>query len=227
MNNFNKIKQITIDFLKQFFIIIIYLFIVITLQLIFKKALISSNIFIMNISNLTIELITLTIFILIFRNYLAPDYYDFKKNGHKYLKKYYRYYLIGLVIMIISNIIISSFVTTSTNEELNRFYLKELPIYSILSIVVMAPIIEECLTRIILKDTFKTSFLFYLFSGLIFGSLHLLSASSLNEIFYIIPYGALGFVFAMMYKKSNNIWTNIFFHSLHNFIAIMIIFGGI
>ena len=90
-----------------------------------------------------------------FRNYLIPDFEDFKKSGKEYIKKYCKYWLIGLAIMIISNVIISFVCPISTNEELNREFLKKLPIYSILAVTIFAPIIEESMTRIILKDVFK------------------------------------------------------------------------
>ena len=223
----DRIKKITIDIIKQLLIIVLYIFLVIGLELLFKNDLLSTNNILSNISNITIELIILTIFILIFHKYLIPDFDDFKNNGKKYIKKVYHYWLIGLVIMIISNIIISISIGISTNQELNETLLSKLPISSIITIIVFAPIIEECMTRVILKDTFKYPIFYYLLSGIIFGSLHLLSASSIQEIVYVIPYGTLGFAFAMMYKKTNNVWTNIFFHSLHNLIAVLIIFRSL
>ena len=70
--------------------------------------------FINNLSNITTELITLTFFILIFRKYIIPDFYDFKKNKKSYIKKCFSYWIIGLVIMVISNIIINIFIGIST-----------------------------------------------------------------------------------------------------------------
>lgn len=220
----NSFYRIANDCLKQLLIIIFYIFTIIGLQLFFIKELRSTDMVIVNVVSTLIELIILTAFVIIFRKKLVPDFDDFKKNGKEYIKKYYHYYLIGLVIMVISNIVIGLFINPSTNETLNRDYLFKLPVYSIISMVIIAPIIEECMTRAILKDTFKTSFIYYLLSALTFGGLHLLNATSILEVLYLIPYGALGFVFAIMYKKSNNIWTSIFFHFFHNLIAILIIF---
>ena len=224
MENF---KRICYSFLKQLLIIFLYLGTSITLQLTFKDYILNKNVYLSTFANLWVELIILTIFILIFRKYLIPDFDDFKINSKKYIKKYYKYWLIGLAVMMVSNVIISFFHTMSTNEELNREYLFELPFYSIIATTIFAPIIEEAMTRILFKDTFKNNMIYYTLSGLIFGGLHLLSATSLIEILYIIPYGALGFAFAYIYKHSNNIWTNIFFHFLHNLIAITIIFLGV
>lgn len=225
-NNFEKIyKGITL-FFKQIGIIFLYFFLIIFFTLLFQKELLSKNYLLVNLSNLLINLLVLVIFILIFRKTIIPHFDDFKKNWKNYIKKYYKYWIIGLTLMVISNLIISSQIGMPTNEELNRNIMFEMPIYSLLTMIIIAPITEELMTRILLKNISKKPYLYVFLSGLIFGSLHLISATSLSEIFYIIPYGVLGSSFAAMYYKSNNIWTSIFFHSLHNFIAVLLVFVG-
>ena len=216
--------------LKQFLIIVLYFIIVIAIQLIFISDLDSTNLVLLNSCYIAIDLITLIIFIFLFRKTLIPDYYDFIKDYKKYIKNNYKYWLIGLVIMVISNLIIGSFIGLPDNEEANRSILLELPVYSVISMVIIAPIIEELLTRLVLKDAFKHSIFYMLITGLIFGSLHITSVlinNNLLELLYIIPYGALGCALSKIYHNSNNIWTNIFFHALHNFIAILLIFTGV
>lgn len=218
-----KINLIT----KQFLILLLYLGLAITLGVIFNKLLNSNNFYIANLSYLLIDLITLIIFLFIFRKTIIPDFSDFKKNWRKYINKYFIYWVIGLAVMVISNIIISSFISMPTNEAGNREILKTLPIYSLIAMIGIAPIVEELLTRVYLKDAFKHTIIYVILSGLIFGSLHMLSiGNNLLQLLYIIPYGALGCALAKMYADSNNIWINIFFHSFHNFICILLIFIG-
>ena len=224
MSNYDHIKKIIIDVFKQLLLILLYIFFSISIQLVFFKQLTSKDLYLVGLVSLLIDIVSLTILIIIFRKKIVPDWYDFKKNGKKYLWNNISYYIIGLAIMIISNIIIGSFIGIATNEEINRTIFFKITIYAVISTVIIGPIIEELLTRVILKDTFKHSFIYYILSGLIFGSLHLISANNINELFYIIPYGTLGFVFAIMHKNSNNIWTTITYHSLHNLIAILILF---
>lgn len=219
----NKIFTFIWSLFKQFLIIIFYLIVVLGLQLLLYRYLDCSNPILEGSAYLFIELFTMLIFIIIFRKILIPDIIDFKKNGKQYIKENYKYWLYGLLVMSISNIIISYFIGLATNEAGNREMLESIPIFSIISMVVCAPVIEELMTRVILKDKVP-NIVYYTLSGLIFGSLHLLSATSINELFYIIPYGALGFSFAVIYQKSNNVCTNMFFHSLHNFIAVLLIF---
>ena len=206
----NKIKVFSKALGKQFLIIILYLFIT------------SLDNNLVGAAYLFIEIVTLLIFVIIFRKILIPDILDFKQNGKKYIKNNFKYWLFGLIIMAISNIIISSFIGLSTNESGNRDILFDLPIYGIFAMVIIAPIVEELMTRVILKDKVP-DIIYYTLSALIFASLHLLSATSVSEIFYLIPYGALGFCFAIMYKKTNNVCTNIFFHMVHNLMAIILI----
>ncbi len=221
------IKNIFEATVKQIIIIFVYIFVLISLQLLFREVLLGSNLFLNTIIYIMIELILLIIFLFIFRKIYVPDYYDFKKNGRKYIDKYFRFWLLGLVVMLVSNILIGLFVKIpSTNQDLNESLLITMPIYGVLSTIIFAPFVEEGLTRICFKDVFKNKYIYFTLSGLIFGALHLINAKSPLEYLYIIPYGALGYSFAAIYKESNNIWTNIFFHAMHNAIAITIIFLG-
>ena len=221
----NKIITFIWSLFKQFLIIIFYLIVVLGLQLLLYKYLDCSNPILEGSAYLFIELFTMLIFIIIIRKILIPDIIDFKKNGKQYIKDNYKYWLYGLLVMAISNIIISYFIGLASNESGNREMLDSIPIFSIISMVICAPIIEELMTRVILKDKVP-NIVYYSLSGLIFGALHLLAATSLSEIFYIIPYGALGFSFAVIYQKSNNVCTNMFFHALHNSIAVLLILIG-
>lgn len=211
---------------KSFFYIIFYFILSIIVYNLFNISS-NDNSLMLNVINICSDLIILFIFIIIFRNNIVPDFYDFKKRYKEYLSNNFKYYLIGLMLMVISNIIIGCFIGLPTNEEINRQLIFNLPISSVISLVIVVPVIEELLTRKNIKDTFNNKYLFFITSGLIFGLLHLLSATSLIECLYIIPYGVLGISFAKIYYNSNNIWTNIFFHSLHNLIAIIILFVGV
>ena len=229
MNNFtNKLELLlekTKNILLQFGTIIFYIVLVLYLQITFIKGLRSPNIYINNLAYLLIDLITLVVFIAIFRKTLIPDWYDFKKNFRKYIKGNYKYWLYGLLIMIISNTIISQYIGMPVNESLNRAMLADMPVY-IISVIMIAPITEEALTKIFFRKSINNKYIYMIATGLIFGSLHLLSISSLIEVLYIIPYSALGCAFGYIYYNSNNIYTNIFFHAVHNLIAVILIFGG-
>ena len=134
--------------------------------------------------------------------------------------------------MIISNVILSIFIGVPENEEAVQEIFNTAFIYYLTVALVVAPITEELLTRVILKDAFKHEKIYFLLSGFIFGFLHVLSPlieGNILQLFFIIPYGSLGYYLAKIYKNTNNVWSNIFFHFLHNFIATMLslLEGGI
>ena len=81
--------------------------------------------------------INLSLMIMLFIFYsksIKENLKDLKLNFKSYIKDNFKYYVIGLLIMIISNIIISFFIEgNSTNETLIREYINIMPIYMIFS----------------------------------------------------------------------------------------------
>ena len=51
--------------------------------------------------------------------------------------------------------------------------------------------------------------------------MHLLSASSIVELVFLVPYSALGCAFAYMYYKTDNIFVPMSFHMMHNTIIVL------
>lgn len=222
------------DKLKSFLLGIFYIFLYYILSLsiyyLLRNYIGSTNLVLANTSTIFADILVLFIILIIFRKKIIPDFYEFKKNYKKYINDNSKYYVYGLIIMVVSNVIISGIIgTMPDNEEINRIYLLNFPASSIFSMVICAPIIEELITRKYFKDAIKNEYIFILTSGLIFASLHLIlsiSNESLLELLYIIPYAALGIALSKIYYNTNNIWSNILFHSLHNLIAILLIFIG-
>jgi len=220
----NKLKT----FFMGLFFIFLYFFLSISMYLLLSKDIYNeSNLLLSSTANIFVELLILFIFIIIFRKKIVPDFYDFKKNYKRYISKNFIYWIIGLAIMIFTNIIIGYIVgDIPSNESLNRESLIASPLSTLVAVVITAPILEELITRKTFKDVFKNQYVYIIISGLIFGSLHLLAAQSLIEALYVIPYSALGCALAKIYYNTDNIWTNIFFHSFHNLIAILLILAG-
>ena len=88
--------------------------------------------------------------------------------------------------------------------------------------IIIAPLTEELMFRGFIRKFIKNDVLFVLLSGLIFGGLHVLSADSLQQVLFIIPYSVLGFAFSLNYVKTKNIVSNIFLHSTWNAIAVIL-----
>lgn len=130
----------------------------------------------------------------------------------------FRYWLIGLVVMIISNIIIGKLGIGSASNDVSVIsMLESSPILAGISVIFLAPFIEEMVFRMAFKDIFDKKWLFVLISGIIFGSLHVIgSASTIYEYLYLIPYCSLGIAFSYIYQYSENIYISFLIHILHN-----------
>ncbi len=167
-------------------------------------------------------LLSSTTLFIIFRKKIITD---FKSFNFKKFKTGFKYWFIAFLLMIAcNNLLITLFNTIAENEEANRSLINTIPIISFIYMCIFAPFCEEICFRLNLKKHFNNIYLYSVISGLIFGYLHVAS----DNLLFIIPYGILGFYFAYMYEKTNNIFTPIIFHALHNSISvILVILGGI
>lgn len=164
------------------------------------------------------NMILLIILIFIYWKSLKEDLKKIKGNLYSILDSGIKYWLIGLAVMAISNILIGLFITQAQagNEESVQEMIHSSAL-SIIAIGILAPIIEELVFRKSFREVFQNKTLFVLASGLIFGGLHVvLSLNSYWDLFYIIPYSSLGIAFGYMYQKTDNIYTSIIMHIFHN-----------
>lgn len=213
-------------FLSYFFYQLLVLFVVILLKLDVKNfSFVQKNIYLF-IS----DLIYLIILVYLYKDELKSDLKKFKKNGDKLITKYFPIYLLGVFLMGISNSILSYItgIELSSNEQTIRSLIKFYPVYMIFSSVIYAPIVEELIFRKSIRKIFDDKIIFILTSGFLFGLVHVIgSSSSLNEILMGIPYMIMGIDLAYIYYKSDNIYTTMFIHSMHNFVLLLIqLFGG-
>ena len=222
---FNKLKKISIPIILIILLLIWQAIGVIILQ-----------IFGINSDNLTelskviisfiLDLLLISLIIYIYHKDIFKDFKNFfNKNILKNIKLSFKYWLIGLGIMIFSNSIIAIITngTLAANEEAVRELIDKVPIYMAFQVMIYAPLTEEIIFRKSIKHAINNKILFIIISGLIFGGLHVISSiSSLIDLIYLIPYCTLGFVFAILYNKTNNIFSTITAHSFHNALALIL-----
>lgn len=169
---------------------------------------------------LTYEISLTLIIVYIYRKDIIPNFKDFIKNNITYFKKYIKYWFLMLILMIVSNLIVTLFTTSeiATNQKSIIETLKMAPIYTFIITVFVAPILEELIFRLSFRKIFyKSNILFIFFSGLIFGSMHVISTcENLIDLLFIIPYSIPGFIFAYVYTKCKNICVPISLHFIHN-----------
>ena len=174
-----------------------------------------------------INIIFIIFLIYLYRKDLKNDFNNLKKKFFKILGISIIYWLIGLLFMYISNLIIAVFNNggISSNEEAIRELIKRAPVYMLFQVGIYAPFTEEIIFRKSIRDAISNKYLYIVISGLIFGSMHVLNMGSvsLNDLLYIISYGSLGSVFAALYVKTDNIYSSMLVHAIHNTITFILL----
>ena len=171
------------------------------------------------------SLVLFIIFFIMYHKDLKKDFKDFYKNKEDYMDIGIRCWIIGLLIMFISNYILNIVLKAggANNEKAVQTMIKSLPLLMLIDAGIIAPFTEEIVFRKTLKDIFKNKWLFIIFSFILFGGAHVISSSkTIIDYLFIIPYGSLGAAFAYAYYKTDNIFTSISLHMIHNTILILI-----
>ena len=172
------------------------------------------------------DITILSTFIIIYKKDFFKDLKEyFTKNLTSNIETSFKYWSIGLLIMIISNFIITylSRGGIAGNEESVRELINKVPLYMLFQLAIYAPITEELIFRKSIKDIINNKYIYILASGLIFGGMHIIgNINTPLDILYIIPYSSLGFAFAALYKKTNNIFSTITIHSFHNTLTLIL-----
>ena len=178
----------------------------------------SLNLMAKEVYNISIEAFMITVIYLVFEKEIINAWNDLKKNHMKYFSDNFKYYLVGLLLMFGANALINILGGgISGNEEAIRSQFGTAPIFTYISAVFLAPILEESIFRLSFRSIFKNNFLFIISSGLVFGGLHLLAGVDMNLFaLYLIAYCSFGVVFAYMLVKTNNIFVSMGFHLMHN-----------
>ena len=162
-------------------------------------------------------IILIFLFFLHYRKYLKEKWLDFIKHFTKYFKISFENWLYGFIIMIFSNIIINRLVPgLGKNEEGIQLLISEIPVIAFILTTIFAPFVEEMIFRKYLQDAINHKKAFMICSGLLFGLVHVMGFNSISEYLLIIPYGALGFMFAKTINETDNIYSSIIMHMLHN-----------
>lgn len=157
---------------------------------------------------------------------------DLKKEFTVFCKKFVdnmdvgvRYWLFGLIVMMISNLLLSVVFKAggAENEKAIQEMISKLPWAMFISAGILAPFNEEIAFRKTLKDIFTNKWIFAFFSFLLFGGAHVIgTASNILDYLYIIPYGALGASFALAYYETDTIFTSLSLHMFHNIVLSLL-----
>ena len=167
----------------------------------------------------------LIVYLLFYFKSIKKDLKTFLANPMINLNTALKYWLIGLGIMFVSNIIINIFNgQIAGNEQSVREMIKVMPWLLLVNAGLIAPFNEEIIFRRSLGDIFKNKWIFVFASFLLFGLAHVVgNINSILDYLYIIPYGALGGVFALAYRDTDSIITSMIMHMFHNSFTILLL----
>lgn len=215
-----NITKYILLFLSYFF----YEFIIITILALFNINYFTLN----NMTRLYITCITNALYmiflIFMYKKEFKEDVDDFKKNYKTYLLKYIGFYILGIFLMFLCNLLVGHFIGTSisNNEVELRKLIDNYPVFMFLSTCIYAPFIEEMIFRKTIKKIIINKYAFIIISGLIFGALHITDFTDYKQLLLSIGYIVMGIDFAYIYHKTNNIFTTMSFHFIHNLILFII-----
>ena len=144
------------------------------------------------ITYLTISnLIVIAIFIYIYRKTLISDFKKYRKNFFKYTRTGLKYWAIGFIIMLASNLVITNILKMglAENEQGIRSHISVSPFFMFFNTVIYAPLTEELTFRKSIRDVISNKWFYIITSGLVFGLLHIASnLTSWTDLIYLIPY---------------------------------------
>lgn len=141
-------------------------------------------------------------------------------------------YAAMMVINIISIIAFPAIQEDSANQEIINDIILNYPIFGFISVVIIAPVVEELVFRFMLCKPFEKvkKFLGIILSALIFGGIHLVasvqSGTLLDDLPTLIIYVAMGATLAYRYVKTDNVSSNIFAHAIYNTLAFIAILAA-
>ena len=221
------------ELLKGFLLIFLYMFVIPNLIVLLFHTFhldISNTIYYI-LAYVFIYIITLLMIFIVFRDSIFKEAKLYAKNFKKDFGIGIRNWLAAFAFMIFTNLLVVSLAGgIATNEEANRSMISVMPVFSVISMAIVGPFIEEVLFRKGFRKAFKNDKAFMIFTALLFGGAHLLSAINLGtaatnpaQLLYIIPYGGLGYFFAKSYVETDTIFTSVVTHILHNSLSVFLI----
>ena len=137
------------------------------------------------------DILLLILIVLIYRKELIQEFKRYKNNFQEDFDIGLRYWFVGLIIMMISNVLIARFtpLQSSNNETAVQTMIGSSPLLMLITAGILAPIIEEnYISKNLSRNLQKTNGSSALYLVSFFGLLHVLgNATTPFEYLYIIP----------------------------------------
>ena len=227
MGEYSEKRSIVVNVCFSIISFMVVVFLADTLDLAFYN--IIGNV---QVSMLLTYLFCIAILILFYAKDLVREFKSFVKEYDNNISPMLKYYLVGLGCMVFFNLLLNQLIGgISANEEGVREMLFNAPVFSMVLIAIFAPIEEELTFRKSLQPIFKNKWLCCIISGILFGLVHLriefvTGTFTLSHLLYILPYGSLGFGFALMNYETKSTFSSIFVHMIHNGLTALLLLAA-
>lgn len=181
--------------------------------------------------NFVFDLVFVVISFLIFRKEIIEQWKSLKEDKLQFINNV----ALGIPILYLASItgnllsaLLTGELTTSENQILIESMLQQLPLLMILTVTILAPILEEFVFRLLLFTGFykKSRWLAYLVSAGSFGLLHVFQSmlqGNIAEIFMVFPYLFMGAGLCFLYEKADNIFAPMLAHGIINTISVVML----
>lgn len=168
------------DKIKFLVIYYIWLFASIPVSILLKYLNIDTNdYFTLSVAEVIFELFMAFLVLVFYSKTIKKDFKEILKNK-SYLKEILKLYVGAMVISISSSLVMNSIadilnvslLNGSDNNKVVQLLLKSAPVYMVIGTIILAPFYEEGIMRLGLKKGIKNKRVFAIFSGFIFGIIH-------------------------------------------------------
>ncbi len=220
----NKLKEI----LKTILVFLLYFNLIYVVIIVFKF--IPLNKETLPYIDLISSIFLIIMLIYLYKNTLKEDIKEFKSKLLTNINKVIQLTIILLLFKLLSGYLSSALslafkidLPVAENQDLINNYLKNIPIVTIISSVLFAPINEELVYRLSIRKIINNDKIFILISGVLFGLVHIFP-TKLNILvasIQSVPYVVAGLVLAYQYTKEKNIITIMSVHMLNNLLGIL------
>lgn len=182
--------------------------------------------------NFFFDLIFACFAIIVFRKELKKQFNHLKEQD---TMDFIHQVLLGIPVLYgasfvgsLLSMVLTGDMSSSENQILIEEMMKQVPVIMIISVTVLAPILEELIFRLLLFTGFYKwgRWAGYLIAGGLFGFLHVyqpILQGNFMEILQIFPYLFMGLGLCFVYEKADNIFAPILCHAIMNGISVITI----
>jgi membrane protease YdiL (CAAX protease family) len=166
---------------------------------------------------LVLDLVLVTFVIILNKNELK-EAFSKKFSGKVFLKVILTFVILYVVAVAVAMLFLSSGIEPADPARLVGNELRGIfPLGAIISMVIVAPIMEETVFRMAGRHLLKNGFLFVIISSLLFAFIHTVNFSLTDNLDYFIS----GVIFSMTYLITKDIRITIGAHFLMNFVGVV------